>query len=187
MAQPSPIIPSLGPRVIQPRRPQHGRAIQKSSLRPHVAAANRIYAWRTPYAERNRAELEAELPGSLAAQTLLAVRGGLAQSSASTYAAGPLRFTQFCDTHGISEEARMPASHRLVSAFVSQHIAKVGGGTVSSLLTGLRAWHLYNMRMRWELSDGWIVLSGKEWSKRGRGRLWWRRLQRRMHHWYADA
>ncbi len=90
--------------------PSTGRTIAKNSLRPHVAAANRIYAWRTPYAERNRAELEAELPGSLAAQTLLAVRGGLAQSSASTYAAGPLRFTQFCDTHGISEEARMPAS-----------------------------------------------------------------------------
>ncbi len=141
---PSPTISSSAPRTIHPRRPQHGRTIAKNSLRPHVAAANRIYAWRTPYGDRERADVEAELPGSLAAQALLAVRGGLAQNSASTYAAGPLRFTQFCDTHGISEEARMPASHRLVSAFVSQHIAKVGGGTVNSWLSGLRAWHLYN-------------------------------------------
>ncbi|KAI0037486.1 DNA breaking-rejoining enzyme [Auriscalpium vulgare] len=60
----------------------------------------------------------------------------------STYGAGLLRFTQYCDEFGISELARMPASDVLLAGFVSSGAGKVG--SAQQWVSGLALWHRIN-------------------------------------------
>ncbi|KAE9395629.1 DNA breaking-rejoining enzyme, partial [Gymnopus androsaceus JB14] len=66
---------------------------------------------------------------------------GLAPSTMTTYAAGLLRWSQYCDLMKIPEVDRMPASDVLIIGFMGFHMGKVSGGTVKNWLAGLRAWH----------------------------------------------
>ncbi|KAI0054733.1 DNA breaking-rejoining enzyme [Artomyces pyxidatus] len=64
------------------------------------------------------------------------------QSTRINYGAGLLRFTQYCDSLGISEWDRMPASDILLAGFVA-----AGAGRVASAqqwVSGLRLWHDVN-------------------------------------------
>ena len=70
--------------------------------------------------------------------------GALAPNTKSTYAAGPLRFTQFCDKWGITEEARMPADYALLCAFIGEYKSLQSGNSICSWLAGLRSWHIMN-------------------------------------------
>ncbi|KAF8804793.1 hypothetical protein BYT27DRAFT_6686698, partial [Phlegmacium glaucopus] len=119
--------PSLRP--ICPRIPQTGRHIAPNILRPHVAAANRLFSWDTPYGTRHRNLLYACLPQPLVDSALMSIQGALAPNTRSTYAAGLKRFTQFCDKWGIAEEARMPASYALICAFIGEHRGRYAGST----------------------------------------------------------
>ncbi len=123
-AQPPSVVPSSAPRVIQPDARSTGAQSRKAAFVPTSQRPTAFTpgALLTPIVTGPKRRLTSRVHSRR--RPFLLCGGGLAQSSASTYAAGPLRFTQFCDTHGISEEARMLASHRLVIAFVSQHIAK---------------------------------------------------------------
>lgn len=57
------------------------------------------------------------------------------------YGAGLLRFNQFCDCAGISEDARMPAGEYLLSAFIATWAGKVARTTIDTWLAGLSFWH----------------------------------------------
>ena len=93
----SPKSPASSSRLIRARKPQSGRAIAYNELRPHVPAAERIFSWRTPFGSRHQADVAQRLPPPLVESAMMAVRGALAPNAKSTYAAGPLCFTQFCD------------------------------------------------------------------------------------------
>ena len=60
------------------------------------------------------------------------------------YGAGLLRFNQFCDDNGVSEENRMPASDALLSAFVAEWEGKVSRSCIDGWLAGLAFWHSLN-------------------------------------------
>ena len=63
----------------------------------------------------------------------------------SNYAAGLIKFMQFCDDFDIPETARMPAAEPFLCIFITAHGAgKVGKGTLTSWLTGLKLWHTIN-------------------------------------------
>lgn len=60
----------------------------------------------------------------------------------SNYAAGLLRFAQYCDSRNVPETDRMPASEDLLSAFATVMAAsKVGKLTLENWLSGLATWH----------------------------------------------
>ena len=80
-------------------------------------AVDRLFSWRTPYSLSHDKSLLAELPPALAQSAKMSITGAQAASLRSTYAAGLLRFSQFCDTWQISESARMPASYALLCTF----------------------------------------------------------------------
>lgn len=88
----------------------------------------------------------------------MSIRGALAPNTKATYAAGPKRFTQFCDEWGIDEEGRMPASYPLLCAFIAEHKGKQAGGTIRSWLSGLRSWHIIN-HAPWYGDDEWVHLA----------------------------
>ena len=98
----------------------------------------------TPFALRQRTNLETSLPKPLVDHSFLAVHNSLAPATRSNYGAGILCFTQFCDSWKISEEDRMPASAALLAAFVSCHIGSYLGKTIKSWLSGIQSWHIMN-------------------------------------------
>jgi hypothetical protein len=157
---------SSSSRTIQPRKPQQGRSIEANPLRPHVAAADRIFCWDTPFATRHRLQLSSELPAPLVEGAMLAIHGALAPNTKNTYGAGPLRFTQFCDTWQIAEEDRMPASYALLCAFIGEHKGKQHGNTIRSWMAGIRSWHVVN-HAPWYGDDEWVKLARTSANKEG--------------------
>jgi len=137
-----------------------------SHLRPPVSAANRLLAWTTPYAQKQRSALESSLPPALVNKAYHVVYSALAPATRSTYGAGLLRFTQFCDSWKINEQDRMPASAALIAAFVAQCIGAYSGKTVNSWLAGLRSWHIMN-RAPWHGDDNWVHLARTTANKQG--------------------
>ena len=97
---------------------------------------------------------------------MMAVQGALAPSTKSTYAAGPLRFTQFCDKWDISEEARMPADYALLCAFIGEYKGLQSGNTIRSWLAGLHSWHIMN-HAPWHGDDSWVHLTRTSANKEG--------------------
>lgn len=146
------------------RKPRLGSSVTSNPLRPHVPACDRIFAWDTPFARRHRSSLR--LPTRLARATLATVLDGLAPSTRSTYGAGILRFTQFCDLEDISEEDRMPASYSLLCAFLSSLAGKVSDSSMRSYLAGVRAWHVFH-HAPWAGEDPWVGLARSAVAKAG--------------------
>ena len=166
-SQPNPSKnPNSSSRVIRARKPHAGRSITHNELRPHVPAAQRIFSWRTPFGSRHQNDVARRLPPPLVKSIMMAVRGALAPSTKSTYAAGPLRFTQFCDKWGISKEARMPADYALLCAFIGEYKGLQSGNTIRSWLAGLRSWHIMN-HAPWHGDDSWVHLARTSANKDG--------------------
>ena len=126
------------------RKPSKGQEIKPSPLRPLVPTKDRLYFWRTPYGDEHFFDLASKLPLPLASAACLAIRSALVPATATTYAAGMKRFTQFCDQWNIPESDRMPASYALLSAFIACHIGKQAGSTVKTWLSGIHGWHTIN-------------------------------------------
>jgi hypothetical protein len=160
------LSPAITTLTKKPRKPHGGREITNNSLRPHVAAADRLFSWHTPYGIAHDRHLANILPSPLVESAKFAIRGALAPSSKSSYAAGVLRFNQFCDKWDISESDRMPASYALLCAFIGENKGSVMGRTVKSWLSGIRSWHLIN-HARWEGDDNWVKMARVSANKEG--------------------
>ncbi|KAJ3792053.1 hypothetical protein GGU11DRAFT_750618 [Lentinula aff. detonsa] len=115
--------------------------ITPNTLRPNVQAKDRIHAWNTPYSVAKRQYISEELTPEILELGDKAMYGGLANSTKSSYAAGILRFNQFCDVMNIPETLRMPACEDLITGFIGFHLGKVSGASIKGWLSGLRAWH----------------------------------------------
>ena len=150
----------------KPRKPRQDRILTPSIFRPRVMAVDRLFSWRTPYGVSHDQSLLAELPSALAESAKMAITGALAISSKSTYGAGLLRFSQFCDRWSISESARMPASYALLCAFIGNYKGMVSGKTVGSWISGIRAWHLAN-HAPWYGDDKWVQMARISANKEG--------------------
>ncbi|KAJ6601481.1 hypothetical protein B0H10DRAFT_1746793, partial [Mycena sp. CBHHK59/15] len=135
-------------------------------LRPHVLAEDRLRVWKSPFAIAHDAAFRRDFPHDAVEKTYAVLLGSFAGPTQSNYAAGLLRFHQYCDAHQISEGARMPASHMLLASFIAHHVALVGGGTVKSWMSGLKAWHDLN-GAHWDGDDRWVELARRTANKEG--------------------
>ena len=156
----------LSSRHIKPKKPHAGRQISQNSLCPHVAAADRLFAWDTPHAVRHRQHLLASLHPHLVNSAMMAIRGAYAPNTKTTYAAGTLRFTQFCDRWGITEEVQMPASYPLLCAFIGEYKGRQAGNTIRSWLSRIHAWHVVN-HAPWFGGSEWVQLAQVSANKEG--------------------
>nr|GAT47473.1 DNA breaking-rejoining enzyme [Mycena chlorophos] len=133
------------------RRPNTDDDIVLSVFRPFVPAPMRFLAWITPYGLSNIAN-HIYLPAADQAKARAAILNSLKDSSLSTYAAGPKRFTQYCDRAGIPEELRMPAEPFLLACFLADSIGKHGLSSAKNWLNGVAFWHHVNFAP-WSGSD----------------------------------
>jgi hypothetical protein len=150
----------------KPRKPRPDRILASSPFRPRVMAVDRLFSWRTPYSISHDESLLAELPPALAELAKMSITGAHAVSTRSTYAAGILRFNQFCDKWQISESTRMPASYALLCAFIGNYKGANSGKTIRSWLSGIRAWHLIN-HATWYGDDKWVQMARISANKEG--------------------
>ncbi|PPQ84481.1 hypothetical protein CVT24_012455 [Panaeolus cyanescens] len=138
---PPPSGPSGSAKPLAPKKPE----VHPMNLRPKVLTKDRLASWTTPFGIKRRQEAALGfLPSHAVDKAYNLVADSLEESSKTTYGAGLLRFTQFCDEHDIDEEKRMPAHPDLVAAFVASAAGSVSGSTIKAWLSGLRAWHIFN-------------------------------------------
>jgi hypothetical protein len=97
---------------------------------------------------------------------MMSIHGALTPNTKSTYGAGLLHFTQFCDEWGIDKETQMPASYALLCAFIGEHKGKQSGNTIRSWLLGLHSWHIIN-HATWYSDDEWVQLACVSANKEG--------------------
>lgn len=128
----------------KPRRPQPQNVVATSPLRPFVLADERLTRWTSPHATTFRQDLASLISPAATTRLFLVISEGLELRTKSNYGAGLLHFTQFCDTLGVPERARMPASEVLVAAFVAAHAGQVRHDTIANWLLGLAVWHAIN-------------------------------------------
>ncbi|KAF8829606.1 hypothetical protein HHX47_DHR3000756 [Lentinula edodes] len=133
--------PKQLPSKLTNRKPKKGCEITPNPLRPNVRAADRIHAWNTPYSIQKRLEESNSLPAKVIELGEQVMAKGTVKSTKEVYAAGLLRYNQFGDLMGISEDDRMPASDRLIIGFIGHYAGKVSGKSISNWLSGLRLWH----------------------------------------------
>jgi len=103
--------------------------------------------------------------------TFTAIHRALAPNTRSTYGAGPLHFTQFCDKWGISEEACMPMDYPLLCAFIGEHMGLQSGLTIHSWMSGLRSWHIMH-HTPWYGDNDWVQLAHISANKEGVKHKW---------------
>jgi len=73
------------------------------------------------------------------------------EDTRETYGSGLLVYHVYCDSKGIPEAERAPASQLLLSGFVSSLAASYSGKTISNYFYGVRAWHILH-GMTWHLN-----------------------------------
>jgi hypothetical protein len=64
-----------------------------------------------------------------------------AESTRETYGSGLLVYHVFCDSKLIPEDQRAPASHILISLFITEMAGHYSGRTVANYVYGVKAWH----------------------------------------------
>lgn len=70
-----------------------------------------------------------------------------ATSTSKKYSNAVEHFFRFCDTLDIPIYSRLPSSEYLLCAFVAESAGKIAGGTISSKISGIRAWHTQNNQL----------------------------------------
>ncbi|KAF7330695.1 hypothetical protein MSAN_02447600 [Mycena sanguinolenta] len=148
------------------RKPRAGDAIANNALRPHVAAADRLRTWTSPFGQERDTQFREKFPEDVVNKTYLALFASYEPGTHTNYAASLLRFHQFCDTHKIPERDRMPASHLLLAAFIAEHVGTSSGSTIKSWMSGIKAWHDIN-GAPWEGEDRWVELARRTANKMG--------------------
>jgi hypothetical protein len=166
LLQPIDTSPFQTPNISSHSKNRHRFKTKPSQFRPPVPAASRISTWSSPFSLRAHTSLLSTLPQPLVQNTYNLIRNSLAHNTRSTYGAGVLKFTQFCDEWGIEAEARVPASAELITAFVSEFSGKVSGNTICSWLAGIRSWHIHQ-RAPWNGEDEWVILARSAANKNG--------------------
>ncbi|KAJ3567307.1 hypothetical protein NP233_g6448 [Leucocoprinus birnbaumii] len=140
----------------------------QDTLRPPVVASQRLLFWKTPFSIDLEAWLSRNLPVQLVLSSRSVALKGLAPSTLTSYGAGLLRFTQYCDIMGISEGARMPASVTLLASFADKAVGFYSGKTVGTWLSGIRCWHVIN-QATWYGDDPLVKLAHTAAHKAGTG------------------
>lgn len=140
--------------------------LRESSLRPPVRAAARLTSWSSTFSQTTKQDIRRSIPAALADRADQIALLGLAVSTLSSYGSGVLRFTQFCDEWGISEDDRMPASAHLLSAFAATYAGSYRGKTIGLWLSSIRMWHTVN-HAPWHGDDERLHLVRKAADKLG--------------------
>jgi hypothetical protein len=132
-----------GGRISKCRKAKSINKYSSSSYRPHVLASDQLRFWSSPYTVSRQNAIISHIPATISANLMDVMLVSLEEKTRSNYGAGLLRFTQFCDTHGIAEADRCPASEVLISAFIASYAGLRSSDCINSWLSGIKWWHIF--------------------------------------------
>jgi hypothetical protein len=137
----TPIPPTIAPPNKNPAPYPLNLTPLPSNFRPHCLARDRLRLWLPvcplPLAQGHSALSEVERE-----RTKDTMIHAWEEDTRAAYGSGLLMWHCFCDSKGVSEYDRAPATQTLLSAFVAHMAAAYSGKTISNYLNGVRAWHL---------------------------------------------
>ncbi|KAJ6496853.1 hypothetical protein DFH09DRAFT_1252260 [Mycena vulgaris] len=110
-----------------------------SPLRPHCLARDRLKLW-TPLI--GRSSHGSALTSSDLSRILDVAVNAWAEGTAETYGSGLLSFHVFCDSKAVPEPLRAPAGPTLIAGYISALAGFLSGSTISTYVSGVRAWHI---------------------------------------------
>jgi hypothetical protein len=88
---------STGQKVSELRKARAGCEIVNNNFRPHVLAHDHLRVWSSPYSIEHQRTFGNELPADVMNRTYTTLLGSYAPGTRDNYAAGLLKFHQFCD------------------------------------------------------------------------------------------
>ena len=100
-----------------PHKPQD--RITPNTLCPSVLAADRFTHWLMPYGIAKLDEAMHLFPIHCIVRCRLLISKCVLHTTLSSYAAGLIHFTKFCDKHKVPEAKHIPASESLLSRFIT--------------------------------------------------------------------
>lgn len=125
-----------------------------STLRPHCPAKERLYLWNPSSSRTSRDEKGKIVP--LLPSDIQRIRDTMihayTEATRKTYGSGLLTFHVFCDSKSIPEAQRAPASHILVSSFITSMAGHYSAKTITNYICGVRAWHILH-GLSWSLNE----------------------------------
>ncbi|PAV21662.1 reverse transcriptase ribonuclease H [Pyrrhoderma noxium] len=107
-------------------------------LRPHVLALERLEKWLPAVAVRS------SVPKDLLEKQKQLALSAYAKSTRATYGTGLAKFHEYCDTIGLPETARTPASTTIMAGFVTYLSGMYSRTAINNFLAGVKAWHVVN-------------------------------------------
>lgn len=143
--------PRFAPYIARPRPYAPHLAPRPSVLRPHCLARERLLLWR-PLPSTAGAELSES-----ARQLIFAVLSrSLAPGTCETYGSGLLLYHVVCDSHGIPEHARAPATASVLALFIADLVGRYSEAAIKNAVAAVRAWHILH-RHPWVPNDNELV------------------------------
>ena len=129
------IPPSPTPR----KYPTSASIMKPNPLRPLVSAPNHFIHWISLHGLPLFQDQSHYLPPALIVHRPLVLANAIQPSSLSSYSAGLVRFTRFCDEYDIPENLHMPATEALLSIFITMQ----GAGSIAKAqyANGFLAWN----------------------------------------------
>jgi hypothetical protein len=134
---------TLEGRISKSRKPKSNNKYIPSSFCPRVPASECLQCWTSPHAVSHHNNIISHLPISTASTLLQVMLLSLEDKTCSNYGAGLLRFTQFCDSHNISEVDRCPTSEVIISAFIASYAGLRSSDCINGWLSGIKWWHTF--------------------------------------------
>ena len=125
----SPPLPQPEASQRQPRIPTklHDQ-IMLNPLCPAILSVDHFTHWLTPYGITKLDDMAHSFPIQSIIHHRLLIANCVLPSTLSSYSAGLIRFTRFCDNHNVPEEDHMPTMEFLLSIFITIH----GAGSVDN-------------------------------------------------------
>ena len=146
--------------------PRSGNEYTPHPNRPPVMARSRIFDWETEYSKKRQEEDETKWSPEIVDLAKSTIARSLHADTLTSYGAGLLRFTQYCDKLDIPESHRMPADRIILTAFIGAHVGSVGGKAVANWMSGLKMWHEYQ-GAPWHGNDAWVRMARTTANKEG--------------------
>lgn len=114
-------------------------SIDPQTLRPSVAACDRLEKWLPPFTIRN------SLPVELVLKQKQLALNAFAKSTRATYGTGLAKYHLFCDTIGLPEINRVPCTTNLMSGFIAYLSGFYSKTAIINFLASVKAWHHVNL------------------------------------------
>lgn len=125
------------------------RALAPSPLRPPCAARDRLRIW-LPTAPSSPRAAAVGLHADDFERVSRVMSVAWAPRTLETYGAGLLLYHCICDSRGVPDDARAPASNDLLTAFIAELAGAYSASAIQNYISGVRAWHLLH-RLPWHI------------------------------------